>query len=115
MNTDLLLHVDSDEPAVLKLAFANAANYANALPGEKPRMVLVANGPAVKLFTSQHSELAARGRELADMGLDIRLCANALKGNDISRDALWPVCHVVPAGMVELVRLQREGFAYVKP
>ncbi|MCH5277600.1 MAG: DsrE family protein [Desulfovibrionaceae bacterium] len=115
MNTDLLLHVDSDDPAVLKLALTNAINYANALPDEKPRMTLVANGPAVRLFTRQYPDLAARGEEAAGLGLDIRLCANALRSNDISPDALWPACRVIPAGMVELVRLQREGYAYVKP
>lgn len=115
MNTDLLLHVDSNEPAILNLALTNAANYAKALPGEKPRMVLVANGPAVSLFTVRHPELAARGAELAGMGLEIRLCANALQNNGISPDDLWPACQVVPAGVVELVRLQREGFAYIKP
>ncbi len=115
MNYDLLLHVDSDEPKVLNLAFNNAANYKNGLPGESFRMVLVANGPAVRLFTREHADLAARGAELTGMGLDIRLCANALKNNGISSDALWPGCRVVSAGVVEIVRLQREGFTYIKP
>ena len=115
MNYDLLLHVDSDDPKVLNLAFNNAANYKNGLPGESFRMVLVANGPAVRLFTREHADLAARGAELTSMGLDIRLCANALKSNDISSYALWPGCRVVLAGVVEIVHLQREGFAYIKP
>lgn len=115
MNYDVVLHVDSDEPKVLNLALNNAANYKNGLPGESFRMVLVANGPAVTLFTADHAELAARGAELAAMGLDIRLCANALKSHGIASDALWPDSHVVPAGVVEIVRLQREGFAYIKP
>ena len=115
MNYDLLLHVDSDDPKVLNLALNNAANYKNGLPGESFHMVLVANGPAVKLFTGEHADLAAGGAELTGMGLDIRLCANALKSNGISSDALWPGCRVVPAGVVEIVHLQREGFAYIKP
>lgn len=115
MNYDLLLHVDSDEPRILSLAFSNAGHYKHALPGENFRMVLVANGPAVRLFTNEHPELATRGAELAAQGLDIRLCANALKSHNIAPDALWPNSRVVPAGVVEIVRLQREGFAYVKP
>lgn len=115
MNYDLLLHVDSDDPKILMLALNNAANYRNGLPGETFRMALVANGPAVKLLTGEHADLAARGAELAAMGLDIRVCANALKGNGIKPEQLWPGCRVVPAGVVEIVRLQREGFAYIKP
>lgn len=44
MNYNLVLHVDSDAPEILSLAFSNAANYRAALPNEDFRMVLVANG-----------------------------------------------------------------------
>ena len=58
MNYNLVLHVDSDAPEILSLAFSNAANYRAALPNEDFRMVLVANGPAVKRFTREDLELA---------------------------------------------------------
>ena len=48
-------------------------------------------------------------------GLSIRLCNNALNAFKVDRSKLWKGCEVIPAGMVEIVRLQREGFAYVKP
>lgn len=115
MNHDLLLHIDSDDPAVLNLALNNAANYFRALPGETFRMVMVANGPAVKLFTRANAGQAARGAELAALGLDIRLCRNALNSAGIADADLWDCCSVVPAGVVEIVRLQREGAAYIKP
>ncbi len=114
MSYDLLLHVDANDPAVLNLAFNNAANYAKALPGESFRMILVANGPAVALFTRE-SPLAAREAEMAGLGLDIRLCRNALDAFHIAADALWETCAVVPAGVLEIVLLQNQGFAYVKP
>ena len=41
MNYNLVLHVDSDAPEILSLAFSNAANYRAALPNEDFRMVLV--------------------------------------------------------------------------
>jgi intracellular sulfur oxidation DsrE/DsrF family protein len=113
MNYNLLLHVDADDPKLLNLAFNNVANYRNALPGKNFEMVLVANGPAAKQFAAP--DCAARGRELMDMGLDIRVCANALKVFDVEADRLWAGCRIVPAGVVEIVRLQREGFAYIKP
>lgn len=43
------------------------------------------------------------------------LCNNALNKFGIDREHLWNSASVVPAGVVELVRLQREGFAYIKP
>lgn len=115
MNYDLVFHVDSDDPKILALAFSNVANYKAALPDEKFRMVLVANGPAVKRFTRADRDLAEQGEALAAQGLEIRLCNNALKKFAIDREHLWPCAAVVPAGVVELVALQRDGFAYIKP
>ncbi|MDE5878854.1 MAG: DsrE family protein, partial [Desulfovibrio sp.] len=48
-------------------------------------------------------------------GVRFKICANALAENGIAHERLWPGCQVVPAGLVEVVRLQREGFAYIKP
>ena len=51
MNYDLCLHMDSKDPAVLRLVLRNAANYIKALPEERFQLVVVANGPAVTQFT----------------------------------------------------------------
>ena len=61
MNYDLCLHIDSNDPAMLRLVLKNAANYIKGLPGEKFQLAVVANGPAVILFTDEHADL----RELA--------------------------------------------------
>ena len=115
MNYNLVLHVDSDNPGTLALAFTNAANYRAALPGETFKMVLVANGPAVKLFTRGEEALASQGAEIAAQGLEIRLCNNALTKFGIDPAQIWDCATVVPAGVVELVRLQNEGYSYIKP
>ena len=115
MNYNLVLHVDSDNPGTLALAFTNAANYRAALPGGTFKMVLVANGPAVKLFTRGEEALAAQGEDIATQGLEIRLCNNALTKFGIDPAQIWDCATVVPAGVVELVRLQNEGYSYIKP
>ncbi len=115
MYYDLIIHVDDNEASRLNLAFNNALNYKAGLPGENFRMVLIANGPAVQLFTRSHEELAERGAKLMEEGLDIRLCRNALNTFHVSADELWKGCSIVPAGVVEIVKLQREGFAYLRP
>ena len=115
MYYDLVVHVDDNDPGRLNFAFNNVANYKAGLPGEEFRVVMVANGPAVRLFTRDNAELAARGAGLMAEGLSIRLCNNALKSFNVSPDDLWEGCEVVPAGVVEIVKLQREGFAYLRP
>ena len=115
MYYDLVIHVDDNDPARLNLAFSNVTNYRAGLPDEAFRIVLVANGPAVRLFTREHGELAESAAKLMEEGLSIRLCNNALKKFQVSVDDLWDGCEVVPAGVVEVVKLQREGFASLRP
>lgn len=115
MNYDLCLHMDSKDPAILRLVLRNAANYIKALPEERFQLVVVANGPAVTHFVKSNEEFRAIAAPLQDQGLRILLCANALEDNHIDHADIWPGCDVVPAGLVEIVRLQREGFAYIKP
>ncbi|WP_297826114.1 DsrE family protein [uncultured Desulfovibrio sp.] len=115
MNYDLCLHIDSNEPAMLRMVLKNASNYIKGLPGESFQLAVVANGPAVTLFTDEHADLRELAAPLLDQGVRVMLCANALADNSIEHSRLWQGCTVVPAGLVEVVRLQREGFAYIKP
>ena len=105
MSYDLCLHVDANDPAVLAFAFVNARNYMNGLPGKEFELVLVANGPAVKLFVPAQAELQKTAEELMARGLKLRLCKNALDANKMTAADLWPGCEVVPAGLVEIVEL----------
>ncbi len=115
MSYDLCLHVDANDPALLAFAFVNALNYMNGLPGKEFELVLVANGPAVKLFVPAQAELQKTAEELMARGLKLRLCKNALDANKMTAADLWPGCEVVPAGLVEIVELQNRGFAYIRP
>lgn len=115
MNYDLLLHIDSGQESALRMCLRNAENYLNALPGEKFELQLVANGGAAGLFKANAPELRKKAEELATRGLVIKVCANAMAEHGIAKEDLWPICEVVPAGLVEIVNLQRRGFAYVKP
>ena len=73
MSYDLCLHVDANDPAVLAFAFVNARNYMNGLPGKEFELVLVANGPAVKLFVPAQAELQKTAEELMKEFADSRL------------------------------------------
>ena len=108
MSYDLCLHVDANDPAVLAFAFVNARNYMNGLPGKEFELVLVANGPAVKLFVPAQAELQKTAEELMARGLKLRLCKNALDANKMTAADLWPGCEVVPAGLVEIVELPEQ-------
>ena len=109
MNYDLCLHMDSKDPAILRLVLRNAANYIKALPQERFQLVVVANGPAVTQFVKGNEEFRAIAAPLQDQGLRILLCANALADNKIDHADIWPGCDVVPAGLRQTLRLKSLG------
>lgn len=115
MNYNLVLHMDSLDENIMRLVLRNAANYLNALPEEKFQLVIVANGPAVRHFIRGERENEEAARALSERGVQFRLCANALRDNELDKEDLWPFCAIVPAGLVEIVKLEREGYAYIKP
>ena len=112
---DLCLHIDRADPALLKFLLGNAANYFNGLPGATFQLDVVANGPAVTLFTAENEALRAQAKPLVEAGMRIKLCANAIAATGVDKSALWPECRIVPAGLVEIVKLKNAGFAYIKP
>lgn len=116
MNYDLCLHIDSNDVSMLRFVMVNARNYINGLPGQKFNLVIVANGPAVTLLTNAKAEeLFETAKTLNSEKVRFCACANALAATGTDKDKLWPFVEVVPAGLVEVVRLQREGYAYIKP
>ena len=99
---------------VMLMDACDITNYLAGLEGTPCSVSLVANAAAVKLFTKDCPK-ADRVNELAAKGVAFKLCANALRAQQLQKEDMLAACIIVPAGVVELVRLQDAGHAYVKP
>ena len=53
--------------------------------------------------------------ELAAKGVDFRVCQITLERRKIDLKKVIPEAKLVPSGVVEVTRLQQEGYAYLKP
>jgi intracellular sulfur oxidation DsrE/DsrF family protein len=116
MRCQVLFHLDWNEADGLNMALNNISNLLKDPFGQSAEICVVANGEAVKLFQkSSAMATAARISQLHARGVRFALCGNSLAGQNIGRDELVEGCEVVQAGIVELIRLQQAGFAYVKP
>ena len=113
MHYDIVFHLDQGQDE-LNIALSNITNTFKALPEEKFTLVLLVNGPAIKLMVKD-TDNCARLLELCEKGLELRVCNNALTHFNIASETLCPACQIVPAGILELVNLQRQGYAYIKP
>ncbi|OLN24752.1 hypothetical protein DVDV_3961 [Desulfovibrio sp. DV] len=113
MHYDMVFHLDQGQDE-LNIALSNIANVFKALPDEKFTLVLLVNGPAIQLMVKD-TDNCEKLLELCGQGLELRVCNNALTHFNIAPESLCPACRIVPAGILELVNLTRQGFAYIKP
>jgi intracellular sulfur oxidation DsrE/DsrF family protein len=114
MHYDTVFHVDN-EAASLRIAITNIVNLYKALDKETFTAVLLVNGPGIRLMQRDNVDFAQDIRNLKELGASIRVCRNAMNYFGLTPERLCPECGIVPAGVVELIDLQRTGFAYIKP
>jgi uncharacterized protein len=111
-----VFHVDLDDSKPFALALANVGNLLRAIPEKHYDVVLLFNGPAVTLL---QSDACAPYREeiwqLQQARVSFKVCRNALNRFNVDPDNLIEGCEIVPAGVVALIELQRDGYAYIKP
>ncbi len=108
--------MDWDEEKYLVMALNNIQNLFRAVAADQAEVRLLANGSAVKLFTKEHSlPYAVTVEKLFESGVRFLLCNNSLHNFNIDKSDLMKPCQVIPAGIVELIRLQNDGYAYIKP
>jgi hypothetical protein len=105
-----------DDSPIFELAIANIINLINDVGYKNVKIVVLANGYAVKNFVKEcGKKYYDTLRELNEKGVKFYVCKNALKANNIRESSLFEFCEVVPAGVTKLIELQMNGYTYVKP
>lgn len=122
MTHHVAIHVDENDPQVMNMALNNAQNVANyyASIGDEVVIEVVAYGPGLNMYVPGKSPVADRisTMSLEMDNLSFAACGNTLAamiaraGHDIT---LMDEATVVPSGVVRLIELQEEGYAYVRP
>ena len=110
----LLIQMSDAEPARWNLALNNAKNTQDELGAGHIEIEIVAYGPGIgmlKLDSVVNSRLA----DAAKAGVKIVACENTMRNQKLSRDDMHPSASFVASGVVELVRKQSEGWAYIRP
>jgi uncharacterized protein len=65
----------------------------------------------LRLDSTESSRIA----EAIKAGVNVVACENSMRGQKVTREDLLPGIGYVPAGVVELMQRQREGYAYIRP
>ncbi len=100
-------------------AIGNIRNHLNADPTAK--IVVVAHGLGIDFLldgaTNQLDQPFAGGvSDLANKGVEFRVCNNTLVSRKIAADRVVMDAKVVPSGVAEVAKLQaKEGYVYLRP
>jgi intracellular sulfur oxidation DsrE/DsrF family protein len=118
----LALQIDSGNPKTMNMVLNNAENATQYFEaqGDKVKIEIVAYGPGVQIYVKGKSPVKDRiaAMSLQDPDITFSACGNTLKklakkmGHEVP---LISEARVVPGGVVRLMELQGEGYAYIKP
>ncbi|NMB44604.1 MAG: hypothetical protein GX995_10815 [Clostridiales bacterium] len=111
----VVFHID--ELDKWKLLLSNVSNLLNGINGKTYNVMVIANGEAVKYYdlTKDLAPNIASIENLGNKGVVFIACNNSLLANNIDKSDIISLIKVVPAGVLELVERQIEGYAYIRP
>lgn len=118
----LVLQVNTNDAAMMNLALNNATNvtqYYHDL-GENVAIEVVAFGPGLHMLRDDTSPVKARIKAISESGPEIsfKACGNTKENMSRAENrevALISEATVVKSGVVHVMELQEQGWAYVKP
>jgi intracellular sulfur oxidation DsrE/DsrF family protein len=116
----VVYHINSGEERLLRMALVNIQNHLAAVGTENIDVVVVLHSDGVELLriAKKDEDLQKKISALKAEHVVIKVCANTLKSKNLDyRKDLFGVDagDLVPSGVAELVRLQQQGYQYVKP
>lgn len=114
----VVYHLNEGIPQASR-AIGNIRNHLNADPATK--IVVVTHGLGIDFLlegavNQQDQPFAGAIGELANRGVEFRVCNNTLVARKIDASKVVPEAKIVPSGVAEVARLQaREGYVYLRP
>lgn len=97
-----------------ELVLANAANVLKYYGPDKLQLEIVAFGPGLRLLL-KHNVHAKMIQSLHAEGVEFAACHNTMLKLHLTKADLNPVSHVVPGGVIEIMRRESEGWNYIRP
>jgi uncharacterized protein len=110
----VVIQVSDGDPAKWNLALNNARNLQTDLGAGNVEIEIVAYGPGIGMLKLE-SPVANRIREAKDAGVKVMACENTMTGQKLARVDMLNGIGYVTAGVVEIMRRQQEGWAYLRP
>jgi len=110
----VVIQVSDADPAKWNLALNNARNVQQDLGKDKVDVEIVAYGPGLGMLKAD-SKVAARLAQALDSNIGLMACENTMRNTKVKREDMYGGVSYVDAGVVHLMKRQREGWSYIRP
>lgn len=110
----VVVQVSEADPARWNLVLNNVRNLQDDLGAANVVIEVVAYGPGIGMLKLD-AVTNSRVTEAIKAGVQVAACENTMRSQKLARADMHPAVSYVPAGVVEIVKRQQEGWAYLRP
>jgi len=110
----VVFQVSDGDPQKWNLALNNARNVQDDLGSDDVDLEIVVYGPGIGMLKGD-SPVAKRIADALKGGVKVVACENTMKAQKLVYADMLPAIGYVPAGVVELMKKQQQGYAYIRP
>ncbi len=108
-----LFQVTDNDPARWNMILNNMQNLREGVGSEPVEIELVAYGPGLFMLKA-NSSVKQRIAEALKSGVKVNACQNTMSGMKLVPADMLPDIGYVPSGVVEVMRKQQQGWAYIR-
>ena len=110
----VVLQMSDGDAAKWNLALNNAKNLQTDLGAANVDIEVVAYGPGIGMLKAD-SVVGNRVDEALSAGVKVLACENTMRGQKLGKPDMLKGIDYVPAGVVEIMQRQQQGWAYIRP
>ena len=110
----VVFQVSDDDAKKWNLTLNNVKNLQQELGAGNVVIEVVTYGPGVNMLKFE-SPVSDRVDEAIKSGVKIVACENTMRALKLTKADMMSTIDYVPAGIVELIKKQHEGYAYIRP
>ena len=110
----VVLQVSDADSAKWNLALNNAKNIQTDLGAANVDVEIVAYGPGIGMLKAD-SVVGNRIDEALTAGVKVVACENTMRAQKLTQADMLGKIGYVPAGVVEIMQRQQQGWAYIRP
>jgi len=110
----VVLQISDGDAAKWNLALNNAKNLQTDLGAANVDIEVVAYGPGIGMLKAD-SVVGNRVDEALSAGVKVLACENTMRGQKLGKPDMLKGIDYVPAGVVEIMQRQQQGWAYIRP